>query len=284
MRHVLIDDRDALHRLSPRCRCRGTGRAGSSAGSRPCRASSRRRRSRTAESGLHRARLACLPAATSGCRRAAAATPTAAQRVPADGIGRSIGYGAGVQRLPIVAPASTPGIVIGCGSPGRPANGESCSSGAGPRPSVSASARRSTSCTSDCSRKRTSAFVGCTLTSTRSGGISMKRCTSGTALLDGRDAVRLGNRVRDGAVPDDAAVDEDVLRAAHRTVVAERGHVAVNRNAPRLLAELQQIQALTEQLEEALGQAPLRADIRAAGGRPRSATSRPPGIRAPAAS
>jgi hypothetical protein len=32
-----------------------------------------------------------------------------------------------------------------------------------------------TSCTSDWSRKRTSAFVGCTFTSTRVGGISMNR-------------------------------------------------------------------------------------------------------------
>ncbi len=76
----------------------------------------------------------------------------------------------------------------------------------------------------------------------------------GTALLDGRDAVRLGNRVRDGAVPDDAAIDEDVLRPAHGTVIAERRHVAVNRNARRVLAELQQVQPFAEQLEEALGQ------------------------------
>ena len=74
------------------------------------------------------------------------------------------------------------------------------------------------------------------------------------ALLDRRDAVGLGNRVRDRAVPDDAAVDEDVLRAAHGPVIAERRDVAVNRDARRVLAELEQIRPIAEQLEEALRQ------------------------------
>ena len=65
------------------------------------------------------------------------------------------------------------------GRPGIRSDGRSCSSGAGPLPSASPTARRTTSWTSDCSRKRTSALVGCTLTSTRSGGISRNRCTSG---------------------------------------------------------------------------------------------------------
>src|SRR5258705_523623 len=51
-------------------------------------------------------------------------------------------------------------------------SGRSCSCGAPLWPSVSMNARRTTSCTSDCSRNRTSAFVGCTLTSSASGGIS----------------------------------------------------------------------------------------------------------------
>ena len=39
----------------------------------------------------------------------------------------------------------------------------------------------------------------------------------------------------------DAAVDEDVLRPAHRALLAERRDVAVNRDAGRLLAQLDQI-------------------------------------------
>ena len=76
----------------------------------------------------------------------------------------------------------------------------------------------------------------------------------GAALLDGRDAVGLRNRVRDGAVLDDAAVDEDVLGAADRPLVAERRDVAVDLQPARLLAQLDQIEPLAEQLEEALAE------------------------------
>src|SRR5258708_30827218 len=41
-----------------------------------------------------------------------------------------------------------------------------------------------------------------------------------TALLDAGHAVGLDNRLRDRAILDDAAVDEDVLRAAGRSLVA----------------------------------------------------------------
>src|SRR5205814_9847911 len=89
----------------------------------------------------------------------------------------------GIQRLGYVPPARTPGNVIvdGCGC--ATCSGRSCSCGAALWPSVSMNARRTTSCTSDCSRNRTSAFVGCTLTSSASGDISMNRCTSGLRSL-----------------------------------------------------------------------------------------------------
>ena len=100
-------------------------------------------------------------------------------------------------------------------------------------PSASISARRTTSCTSDCSRKRTSAFVGCTLTSTASGGISMNRCTSGLRSLIDADAVGVDDRVRDRPVLDDAAVDEDVLRAARRPLLRQRRDEAGQRGCRR---------------------------------------------------
>ena len=76
----------------------------------------------------------------------------------------------------------------------------------------------------------------------------------GAALLDRRDAIGLGDRVRDGAVFDDAAVDEDVLGAAHGPLVAERGDVAVDLQAGRFLADLDEVRPLTKQLEEALAE------------------------------
>ena len=75
------------------------------------------------------------------------------------------------------------------------------------------------------------------------------------ALLDRRDAVGLDDRVRDRPVLDDAAVDEDVLGAAGRALVAERGHVAFDLQAAGLLPDLDQVGALAEQLEEPLAQA-----------------------------
>ena len=87
------------------------------------------------------------------------------------------------------------------------------------------------------------------------------------ALLDRRDAVGLRNRVRDRAVLDDAAVDEDVLGAADRPLVAERRDVAVNLQAARFLAQLDQIEPLAEQLEEPLAAGRPPADTPAACGR-----------------
>ena len=76
-----------------------------------------------------------------------------------------------------------------------------------------------------------------------------------TAFLDRRHAVGLGDGVRDGPVLDDAPVDEDVLRAAHGSLVAKRGDVAVDGEAAGLLADFDEVRALAEQLEEALAQA-----------------------------
>ena len=63
--------------------------------------------------------------------------------------------------------------------------------------------------------------------------------------------------MRDGAVLDDAPVDEDVLGAADRSLVAERRDVAVDLQPTRFLAQLDQIEPLAEQLEEPLAE-PLR--------------------------
>ncbi len=79
----------------------------------------------------------------------------------------------------------TCGNDCGAGSKGPGSRGSSanCTSGGRCAPSASPIARLTTSCTNEGSRKRTSALVGCTLTSSRSGGISMKRCASGLRSL-----------------------------------------------------------------------------------------------------
>ena len=56
----------------------------------------------------------------------------------------------------------------------------------------------------------------------------------GTALLVRRHAVGVDDRVRDGAVLDDAAIDEDVLRTAHRALLRQRGDEAVQPQAAEL--------------------------------------------------
>ncbi len=76
----------------------------------------------------------------------------------------------------------------------------------------------------------------------------------GTAFLDRRDAVGLGNGVRDGAVLDDATVDEYVLGPANRTVIAERRNVTMDRDPRRVLLNLDQIRTIAEQLKEPLRQ------------------------------
>ena len=81
------------------------------------------------------------------------------------------------------------------------------------------------------------------------------------ALLDRRDAVRLGYRVRDRPILDDAPVDEDVLRAAHRALIAECRDVAVDLQARGFLTQLDQIETFTEQLKESLAQAVRRGTL-----------------------
>ena len=93
------------------------------------------------------------------------------------------------------------------------------------------------------------------MTSTRSGGDAQEQVDLRAALLDRRDAVGLDDRVRDRPVLDDAAVDEDVLRAAGRALVAERRDVAFDLQAAGVLSHLDQVGALAEQLEEPLAQA-----------------------------
>ncbi len=65
----------------------------------------------------------------------------------------------------------------------------------------------------------------------------------------------LANRVGDRPIADDAAVDEDVLGTPHRTLIAERGDVPVNRQAASFLADFDQVGPLAEQLKESVTQA-----------------------------
>ena len=139
-------------------------------------------------------------------------------------------------------PASTPGMVIGRGSGAsarrrRSAAARARARGRAPRRAP----RRSTSWTSDCSRKRTSALVGMDVDVDAVGRNLDEQVDLRAALLDGRDAVGVGDRVRDGPVLDDAAVDEDVLLAADRPLVAERGDEPVDRQARRFLVDLDEV-------------------------------------------
>ncbi len=66
------------------------------------------------------------------------------------------------------------------------------------------------------------------------------------ALLDRRDTVSLGDRVRDRPVLDDAAVDEHVLLATHWPLIAERGDIPVDLQPAGFLPYLDQIGAFPE--------------------------------------
>src|SRR6187200_992430 len=90
--------------------------------------------------------------------------------------------GLGVHRVGYV-PVKTPGNVAVTDHGVVTASGRSCHCGAALPPSASINARRTTSCTNDCSRNRTSALVGWTFTSTASAGISINRWTSGLRSL-----------------------------------------------------------------------------------------------------
>jgi hypothetical protein len=72
------------------------------------------------------------------------------------------------------------------------------------------------------------------------------------ALLDCRDAVGLLDGVRDGAVADDALVDEDVLRPARGALLAERRDESAHAQPGRLLDDRHQIRPVAVDLIEAL--------------------------------
>ena len=78
-------------------------------------------------------------------------------------------------------------------------------------------------------------------------------------LLDGRDAVGLDDRVRDRPVLHDAAVDEHVLGAARRPLVAERRDEPFDLQPRGVLTDFDEIGAIAEQLEEPLAEAGRRA-------------------------
>ena len=171
--------------------------------------------------------------------------------------------------MPTVAPASTPGIVIGRGSPGarrvlfepelqlrRPALPQ----------------RLAERAAQDLVHQRVLQEPHFRLRRMDVDVDAIRRDAQEqvdlrAALLDRRDAVGLDDRVRDGPVLDDAAVDEDVLRAAGRPLVAERGDVAFDLQAAGLLPDLDQVGALAEQLEEPLAQAARRRALEQACGR-----------------
>ena len=210
VRHVLVDDGDALfvHRDDERVAelAERHHAAGSAAVARPRwpADSVRRRRPKRRRSA---------PRAASAPRRALAdRVGPAGARCPAARERRA-------DSRPAAAASTAAARSSGAATRGR-------SSGAGPRPSASPSARRTTWWMYDWSRNRTSAFVGWTLTSTASRGISMNRCTSGLRSLIDADAVGVDDRVRDGPVLHDAAVDEHVLRPARRPLLGQRRDVA----------------------------------------------------------
>jgi hypothetical protein len=74
----------------------------------------------------------------------------------------------------------------------------------------------------------------------------------GTPFLDRRDAVGLLDRVRDRAVANDPAVDEDVLRASHRPLLAKRGDEPDDGDASGDLLDADQVGPIAVDLVEAL--------------------------------
>src|SRR5262245_48717092 len=79
--------------------------------------------------------------------------------------------------------------------------------------------------------------------------------------LDRRNAVGFRNRVRDRAVLHDPAVDEHVLRAADRALIAQRGDESFNREAASLLSHVDEIRAVAKELKETFPQVPRRGAL-----------------------
>ena len=192
----------------------------------------------------------------------------ASARVRSPGIG-SVGPSgstlpASHHRLPTDAPARTPGIVMASrlDEANAPARASAEAPARVPDPARPPGARRSTSWTSDCSRNRTSAFVGWTFTSTRSGGDPEEQVHLRASLLDGGDAVGLRMAC--------AIVRSFTMRRLTKTFwaprtgpwSAERGHVALDRQAASFLAHLHQVGTVAEELKEPLGQPGALADTR----------------------
>jgi hypothetical protein len=75
-----------------------------------------------------------------------------------------------------------------------------------------------------------------------------KQMHLGAALLVGRHAVGIDNRVGDGPVLDDAAIDEHVLRTAHRPLLGERGDEPAQPQPAELALDGDQILAIAVDL------------------------------------
>ena len=72
------------------------------------------------------------------------------------------------------------------------------------------------------------------------------------AFLDRRDAVGVADRMRDGLVAHQPAVDEDVLRTTARPGLGQRRDVAFHANAGRLLVDLDQVAGIAVDLKQPL--------------------------------
>ena len=154
------------------------------------------------------------------------------------------------QRLPTVAPASTPGIVIGWGSDGTRGKRRELEFGRSALAERIAQRAAQHLVHQRLLEKPDLRFRRMHVDVDPVGRNPDEQVDFGAPLLDRRDAVGLGNRVRDGAVLHDAAVDEDVLGAAHRPLIAECRNVAVDLQPRRLLAHFDQIEAFAEELEK----------------------------------
>ena len=81
-----------------------------------------------------------------------------------------------------------------------------------------------------------------------------------TALLVRRHAVGVENRVRDRPILDDAAIDEDVLRSSHRSLLGQCRDEAVQSQSAEFAIDLNQILPIAIQLIQPIGQARDRRD------------------------
>ena len=170
---------------------------------------------------------------------------------PGSGIGdRRSGSGSGswelgsrqllvAHRLPTVAPARTPGMTTFVGRPGgagSPDSSRNCISGARALPERFAERAAQHLVHQRALEEPHFRLRRVDVHVHAIGRDAQEQVDFRAALLDRRDAVGLDDRVRDRPVLDDAAVDEDVLRAAGRSLIAERGDIPFDLQAAGLFS------------------------------------------------